>query len=53
MPRKPKLHGSRILTDSTFFGKVVPVLLLALGIVLAVIVMLAFGVAFGFVSVAR
>ncbi|HJO33936.1 MAG TPA: hypothetical protein QGI62_07390 [Anaerolineales bacterium] len=53
MPCKPKLHGARIPADSTFFGKVVPVLMLELGIVLATIVVLAFGVAFGFVPVAR
>ena len=39
-------------TDSVFFRKVVPILILALGIVLLVLVMLAIGVALGFVPVA-
>ncbi len=47
MPRKSKLLGSRIPADSVFFSKVVPILILALAIVLAVLVMLALGTAFG------
>ena len=34
-----------------FFGKVVPILMVALGILLVVIVLLAFGVAFDFIPV--
>ena len=53
MPRKSKPLGSRMRADSVFFGKVIPILLFSLGIVLAVLVILALGVVFGVVPVAR
>ena len=51
MQRKTKQHGSRMPSNSFFFGKVVPILMVALGILLVVIVLLAFGVAFDFIPV--
>ncbi len=49
MPNKSKQHDHRMSDDSFFFGKVVPMLMVILGIILVVIVLLAFGVAFNFI----
>ena len=51
MGRKSKQHGFRIPSNSFFFGKVVPLLIIALGLLLAVIVVLALGVAFDLIPV--
>jgi hypothetical protein len=48
-PRKPSRDRSRMPAGSTFYDRIVPLLLVALAVVMVVMILVALGVLLGFV----